>query len=652
MKNTLLRRSVQALALACGCLYAGAVSAQNDNLVLHYNRPAEYFEEALVIGNGTMGAIIYGGTQRDVLSLNDLTLWTGEPDREVTTPDAYRAIPVIRELLDNEDYRGADREQRKVQGHYSENYQPLGQLTVTYLDEPAEITAYRRSLDIGNATARTQYLRGGKAQACDYFASAPDSVIVLRLTSAGEKGIRALLSFTSQLPHATSAAGNEMAVEGYAAYHSYPSYYKGVKEKHLYDPERGTRFRTLVRVLTQGGSVKSFPSGELKIEGAREALVLVANVTSFNGFDKDPAREGRDYRGLVERRMERAAAKTYDELRAAHVADYKHYFDRVKLDLGQTAPEIAALPTDEQLKLYTDKQQANPALEALYFQFGRYLLISSSRTPGVPANLQGLWNERILPPWSCNYTTNINLEENYWAAETANLSEMHRPLMDFIANLSRTGAETAKAYYGVDKGWCLGQNTDIWAMTCPVGLNVGDPVGLLDDGRRMALHPHLGALPVHARQGVPQAILPCPEGGGRVLPRLARGEGRQADDLARHFAREQVRDARRLCGRHLLRLYVRPGHDARMSDGRRQGRRHAEDRQGLPEAGGADADPPFALSRGSRRQPAGVVSRLEGSGSATPPSVASVRPLSGSSPLCSGHARPGQGMRPHAGNQG
>lgn len=163
----------QGLLLMGGCLYAGAASAQNDNLVLHYNRPAEYFEEALVIGNGTMGAIVYGGTQRDVLSLNDLTLWTGEPDRKVTTPDAHRSIPVIRELLDNEDYRGADREQRKVQGHYSENYQPLGQLTVTYLDEPAEITAYRRSLDIGNATARTQYLRGGKAQACDYFPRHP-----------------------------------------------------------------------------------------------------------------------------------------------------------------------------------------------------------------------------------------------------------------------------------------------------------------------------------------------------------------------------------------------------------------------------------------------------------------------------------------------
>ena len=151
------------------------------------------------------------------------------------------------------------------------------------------------------------------------------------------------------------------------------------------------------------------------------------------------------------------------------------FFDRVELHLGKTDQAIAALPTDEQLLQYTDKSQRNPELEALYFQYGRYLLISSSRTPGVPANLQGLWNERLLPPWSCNYTSNINLEENYWAAETANLSEMHRPLMDFIANLQHTGEESAKAYYGVQKGWCLGQNTDIWAMTCPVGLNVGDP---------------------------------------------------------------------------------------------------------------------------------------------------------------------------------
>ena len=448
---------------------------RNKNLKLNYDRPAEYFEETLVIGNGTMGAIVYGGTTRDVISLNDLTLWTGEPDREVTTPDAYKAIPKIREMLDKEDYRNADIEQRKVQGHYSENYQPLGQVTISYLDTSARISDYSRSLDISNAIAQTKYLRDNKPFSCEYFASAPDSVIVINLKSEKPEGIKAVISFDSQLPHATSAAGNEISSEGYAAYHSYPTYYDDVKEKHLYDPERGIHFRTIIKVIADNGNVKSYPSGELKIESAREVRILIANATSFNGFDKDPVKEGKDYRNIAKNRIELASAKTYETLKSNHINDYRYFFDRVELSLGETAPEIAALPTDEQLRRYTDNAESNPELEALYFQFGRYLLISCSRTPGVPANLQGLWNEKLLPPWSCNYTSNINVEENYWAAETANLSEMHRPLMDFIANLSHTGKETAKAYYGVDKGWCLGQNTDIWAMTCPVGLNVGDP---------------------------------------------------------------------------------------------------------------------------------------------------------------------------------
>lgn len=445
------------------------------NLKLNYDRPAEYFEETLVIGNGTMGAIVYGGTTRDVISLNDLTLWTGEPDREVTTPDAYKAIPKIREMLENEDYRNADIEQRKVQGHYSENYQPLGQVTISYLDTSARISDYSRSLDISNAIAQTKYLRDNKPFSCEYFASAPDSVIVINLKSENPEGIKAVISFESQLPHATSAAGNEISSEGYAAYHSYPSYYKQIKEKHLYDPERGIHFRTIIKVITKDGTVESYPSGELKIESASEVRILIANATSFNGFDKDPVKEGKDYCNIAKNRIKLASAKTYETLKSSHINDYRYFFDRVELSFGETAPEITALPTDEQLRRYTDNTESNPELEALYFQFGRYLLISCSRTPGVPANLQGLWNEKLLPPWSCNYTSNINVEENYWAAETANLSEMHRPLMDFIANLSHTGKETAKAYYGVDKGWCLGQNTDIWAMTCPVGLNVGDP---------------------------------------------------------------------------------------------------------------------------------------------------------------------------------
>ena len=471
------KKCVHTLLLGCMSLSTLTVWARevNNSLKLSYNRPAKYFEEAMVIGNGTMGAIVYGGTTRDVISLNDLTLWTGEPDREITTPDAYKAIPTIREMLENEDYRSADIEQRKVQGHYSENYQPLGRLTISYLDTSAKISEYNRSLDISNAIAQTKYMRDNKSFSCEYFASAPDSVIVINLKSDKPEGIRALITFDSQLPHATSASGNEISSEGYAAYHSYPSYFDDVTEKHLYDPERGIHFRTIIKVITDNGDVKSYPSGELKIESAHNVLILIANATSFNGFDKDPVKEGRDYRNIAKNRIDLASAKTYETLKDSHVNDYKYFFDRVELSLGETAPEIAALPTDEQLRRYTDNTEYNPGLEALYFQFGRYLLISCSRTPGVPANLQGLWNEKLLPPWSCNYTSNINVEENYWAAETANLSEMHRPLMDFIANLSNTGYETAKAYYGVDKGWCLGQNTDIWAMTCPVGLNVGDP---------------------------------------------------------------------------------------------------------------------------------------------------------------------------------
>ena len=445
------------------------------NMKLYYERPAEYFEEALVIGNGTMGATLYGGVKKDKISFNDITLWTGEPESENSSPDAFNVIPEIRALLDNEDYQGADKAQYKVQGHYSENYQPLGTLTIEYLDDTAGISDYHRWLDIGNATARTQYLKDGKLFTSDYFASAPDSVIVIRLKSENKEGIHASLSFDSPLPHSSQVADNEISVEGYAAYHSFPVYYKA-EDKHRYDPERGIHFKTLVRVLSVDGSVKDrYSDSRIEIDGSTEVLILIANVTSFNGFDKDPVKEGRNYRSHVEKRMKCAVGKTYDALREAHIRDYKYYFDRVKLDLGDTDDDIAALPTDKQLLFYTDCKQRNPDLEELYFQFGRYLLISSSRTSGVPANLQGLWNESVLPPWSSNYTVNINLEENYWASGTANLIEMQYPLIEFIANLSKTGRKTAKDYYGVERGWCLGHNSDIWAMTCPVGLNEGDP---------------------------------------------------------------------------------------------------------------------------------------------------------------------------------
>lgn len=474
-----------ALFLMLSCWSVGSF-AQNETvkeLKLQYDRPADFFEEALVLGNGTMGATVYGGCGEDRISLNDITLWTGEPEREVTTPDAWKAIADIRALLDAEDYRGACRAQGRVQGHYSENYQPLGTLTLHTVGTDVFGTGYRRELNISNATARVEYEDDGIISR-DYFVSAPDSVLVIRVRKNTKdrnavpdelKKLDMRLSFDCQLPHTVIAKGNEIIVDGYAAYHSLPSYYKREEEHFLYDADRGIHFRTLVRVVDADGEVRATADGRLDLLDCTDVLVLVANVTSFNGFDKDPVREGRDYKSAVARRMNLAAVKGYERLRTAHVSDYQNFFNRVTLDLGKTAPSVAALPTDRQLRLYTDSVQVNPELEALYFQYGRYLLISCSRTPGVPANLQGLWNEKMLPPWSCNYTTNINLEENYWAAETANLSEMHTPLLTFIDHLSRTGDITARAYYGVNEGWCLAHNTDIWAMTCPVGLGSGGP---------------------------------------------------------------------------------------------------------------------------------------------------------------------------------
>ena len=448
----------------------GATSKECTTLRLHYDRPAQYFEEALVIGNGTMGGIVYGGAQCDRISLNDITLWTGEPcNMKVYSPEAYKTIPAIREALRQGDYRKADSLQRDVQGHFSQNYQPLGQLTIEYLDTAEAVSDYRRWLDITEATAHTEYRRGGCRYTTEYFATNPDSGIVVRITTDNPKGLRARFLMSCQLPHTTTALGRSIRTDGYAAYASLPSYYDA-KDKFSYDPGRGTHFRTEVQINAKSALADG---GSITVEGDREVTLYIVNATSFNGYDRDPVKQGRPYMQMADARMERLAAKSYGKLRSRHIADYRSIFDRVQLTLGIAEADDA--PTDVQLREYLDESRFNPRLEALYFQFGRYLLISCSRTPNVPANLQGLWNESMLPPWSCNYTSNINLEENYWPAETAAMPEMHSALFTYMKELQGSGELTAKAYYGVGKGWCLGHNTDIWAMTCPVGLHSGDP---------------------------------------------------------------------------------------------------------------------------------------------------------------------------------
>ena len=437
---------------------------------LLYNKPAEFFEEALVIGNGTLGGVVYGGTEHDRVSLNDITLWTGEPcNMKVFSPDAHKSIPAIREALRQGDYSKADQLQHDVQGHFSQNYQPLGQLTIDYLDTETPATGYRRWLDIGNATAHTEYQRGMYRYTTEYFATHPDSGIVIRITTDNPKGICARVGLSCQLKNKIHTEyGKVLVNEGYAAYASLPSYWGG--DHFSYDSNRGMRFCTKVQV---DGSCVRADSDAIVVDGSSEVVVRLVNATSFNGYDKDPAREGRPYQQLADARLKKLSSSSYDVLKEHHIADYQNIYNRVKLSLGESKPDVRS--TEEVLREYLDEAIFNPALEALYFQYGRYLLISCSRTPNVPANLQGLWNESILPPWSCNYTTNINLEENYWPAETAALPEMHLSLLTFLKELQGSGELTAKAYYGVDKGWCLAHNTDIWAMTCPVGLHNGDP---------------------------------------------------------------------------------------------------------------------------------------------------------------------------------
>ncbi len=449
-------------------------SANTDSLTLHFDKPARFFEETLVIGNGRIGAAIYGDTHTDRLSLNDITLWTGEPDTDKAPADSHETLRKIRQALDNEDYRAADSLHRRLQGRYTNCYQPLGNLLIEY-DHKGEPSDYSRKLDLNTATATTAYGEPGHRFTTTCFASNPDSVIVAVLKSDSPEGMNATVRFESLLPHKTESNGNRITATGHTAYYAYPNYVKEVKEKHLYDDDRGTRFMTIIDVENTGGKITPTPDGTLRLSGVREAVMRIANATSFNGFDKNPATEGRDYVSEVNRTIEKSRLMSAAELHRRHIDDYGELFGRVSLDLGTTEDSIAALPTDQQLKLYGDLSQNNPDLEELYFQFGRYLLISSSRTDGVPANLQGLWNERLVPPWSSNYTININLEENYWPACVTNLAELERPLFGFIRNLSVNGAKAARDYYGMP-GWCAGHNSDIWAIANPVGEQKGSPV--------------------------------------------------------------------------------------------------------------------------------------------------------------------------------
>ena len=437
---------------------------------LWYNQPAEYFEETLVLGNGKMGATVFGGTASDKIYLNDATLWSGEPVNANMNQEAYKLIPGIREALKNENYALADKLNKKVQGSFSQSYAPLGTLNIDF-PQKATATNYHRELDLSTAISTVTYMVDGVNYKREYFVSYPDQIMIIRITADKKTSVSFNLKFESQLRYAIQVVNKIINVNGYTPYYCAPSYRHVDKEPIQFDEKRGTRFTTLFKINNSGGKISQTDS-TIAVSNANEAIIYVSIATSFNGPFKNPSTEGLNNKKIAEDNLKMASVKNYTQLQKAHIADYQNLFGRVKLDLGKTkAPDIA---TNERLKRYAEgKEDKN--LEILYFNFGRYLLISSSRTPGVPANLQGIWNPYMRPPWSSNYTSNINLQENYWLAENTNLSELHLPLMSFIENVAKTGAVTAKTFYGAG-GWCVCQNTDIWAMSNPVGaFGEGDP---------------------------------------------------------------------------------------------------------------------------------------------------------------------------------
>jgi alpha-L-fucosidase 2 len=464
-----MKKSLLLLSFISWLLFSA--NGQSPN-TLWYHQAAQYFEETLVLGNGKMGATVFGGTTTDKIYLNDATLWTGEPVNANMNPEAHTKIAGIRAALQKEDYKTANELNKALQGSFSESYAPLGTLLIEHA-HTNEATNYHRDLDLRIAISTVKYEVNGVTFSREYFVSHPDKVMVIRLKSNKKGALDFNLKFNSLLRYQTKKEDNTLTINGYAPIHADPNYFGDRPNAVIFDEKRGTRFSNLVKIKNTDGTLLQTDS-TIGIKNGTEALIFVSIATSFNGFDKNPATEGLDHFALAKTQMDKAFVKSFEQLKQAHLQDYQTFFGRVHLDLGKSnAPD---LPTDERLRRYATGQE-DKNLEVLYFNYGRYLLISSSRTLGVPANLQGIWNPYIRPPWSSNYTININAEENYWLAENTNLSEMHAPMLSFIKNIAKTGEITAKTFYGAKSGWVACHNSDIWAMSNPVGnFGKGDPV--------------------------------------------------------------------------------------------------------------------------------------------------------------------------------
>lgn len=458
-------------------------TADAADLSLWYARPARQWVEALPIGNGRLGGMIYGGVGVDRLALNDDTLWSGGPG-EWNNPGARDALVEVRRLVAAGRFVEADAASKRMMGPYTQSYMPAGEVRVT--SDHGDVSAgYRRALDLATGTATVTYRQGDVSFARTYVASHPDDVIAVRHTCSRPGLLRLAIDAIAPLRHVVSVDDDMLVLAGRAPAHVEPNY-NDFADPVRYADDSGMRYEIRVSVVTDGRL--SAAGNRLLVADASEATLLIAVATSFAGYAVNPLADGRDCRAITRATLERARKHDWPALHERHTADHSALMSRMSLVIGApaTEPDVAASgtpapgttsePTDVRL---ATRGADDPALVALTVQYGRYLLIAGSRPDTQPANLQGIWNDLVRPPWSSNYTTNINTEMNYWPAEPGNLAECARPLLDAIGELAVTGAETARVNYGAD-GWTLHHNTDLWRQTAPVGgFGHGDPVWAL-----------------------------------------------------------------------------------------------------------------------------------------------------------------------------
>ena len=449
--TSLLVRSIQ----------AGEPSISTDANKLWYKQPAAQWTEALPIGNGRLGAMVYGGVDQEHLQLNEDTLWSGGP-HYYDNPDAYQHLATVRELLKQGEYAQAESTAQKMMGRpkYQAAYQPLGDLLLKF--KHAESSSdYQRELDLANAVSTVSYQVGDANFTRKVFASHPDEVIVMQL-DCDQPG-QIAFDFSMESPHGfqlESLARDMLLMTGQVASRG-ESKHGGSRALIAPWDGPGLKFAAQVKVTADGGGVTS-QAGTISVRDADSVTLCYSAATSYVNFQDtsgDPSKKVAGYLSSVQ-------GKTFDQLYQRHVDDYSSLFDRVSLDLDTSS--TASISTDELVNQSANKDEdAQRRLTELVFQYGRYLMIAGSRPGTQPLNLQGIWNNDLDPPWGSKYTININTEMNYWVAEVGNLSECHEPLLRMVSELQTPGKATARTHYHAG-GWMTHHNTDLWRGTAPV----------------------------------------------------------------------------------------------------------------------------------------------------------------------------------------